>query len=83
MPGVLTEQLALRYLRELSPAIGAAAILSAEGFALAELGDPGERATLTVEGHGMRLRALLAADGLPGLARLDAAAALAAVRPDC
>jgi hypothetical protein len=85
--GALTPDLALAYLRELSPAVTAAAIFDGRGElragdrALAEHGD--QRSLVVVESAHGRLLARLAPMALAGLAHLDATLAMAAVRDRC
>lgn len=93
MSGALPPDMALLLLRELSPTVGAAAILGADGGVLGgedvALSAAGATA-LRVDGSSMSLVAFVARVGegaagraLRGLAELDAAQALAAVREHC
>ena len=94
MSGALPPDMALLLLRELSPTVGAAAILGADGGVLGgedvALSVPAGATALRVDGSSMSLVACMARVGegaagraLRGLAELDAAQALAAVREHC
>ena len=87
----LRAESALAYLRELSPAVASAALLHggelvAGDRALAGLAapaaEPGPDVVVARDDEGV-LVARLGPGGLPGLARVDAALALGAVRGGC